>query len=51
MHSRPRKAADPLLPPHLAAACIFARASHKSAPISPPPSGVLGELALLLRSR
>ena len=39
------------LPPHIAAACIFARSSQKTESPPPPPSGVLAELAALLRSR
>ncbi|MFM5895562.1 MAG: hypothetical protein ACKOQM_14180 [Novosphingobium sp.] len=41
----------PALPSHLAAACIFTRRSHRSAPIKPPASGVLAELAQLRNLR
>jgi hypothetical protein len=51
MQTPPTKSAAPALPSHLAAACIYARLSHRSAAIVPPPSGVLAELAMLRKSR
>jgi hypothetical protein len=51
MQSHASKCPTPTLPSHLAAACIYARTSHRSAPIMPPPSGVLAELAMLRNAR
>jgi hypothetical protein len=51
MQTHPAKPAAPTLPSHLAAACIYARTSHRSTPIMPPPSGVLAELAMLRNAR
>lgn len=51
MQPHPNKCPTPALPSHLAAACIYARTSHRSAPIMPPASGVLAELAKLRNTR
>jgi hypothetical protein len=40
-----------LLPPHLAAACIFAGTRRETPRCAPPPSGVLAELARLRLAR
>ena len=51
MQSHPGKRSAPALPSHLAAACIYARTSHQSAPVAPPQGGVLAELAMLRNAR